>query len=458
MNDKKFSKELKSILFYVLEYGMRNIPFKLSMDALKQPELKREFISKVHKGFMLAQNLIIQNLLLLGKEKAKNKDMIKESNRQQKSKDVIQGLKQDLKRIEYQENVLRKIADTIAWQILNNDITVIRRLYNFSSQVEIYNSNLKHDLQVVEEMFEKDNETFPLITDITSFIQIGDLLIKDRNVIKVVELKEGKVNEEISNMLDEHFEFKCDRKLFFELEEKGEKFQKQFFRYVKQQSTALNSVGIINRGEGTDSQGRKIKIIDDVFYTKHFTETVESMLEKVNKRNYSINYIENCLAIGVYNVSRIPIHTAFEAWKKSIDIDFPTVDIRAFINGSVTHPLFLHPFSLDDKVKLVMGKKVILMSLNINEWLKMFERKNAVVRLLSKKETARLNNTPNHLKAFEYNGQAIEIEHSNIKQIIHDGIFERMFNQFLTPSSAVDFLIQANSAGFSELSEVTKRE
>ncbi|WP_095021983.1 hypothetical protein [Bacillus thuringiensis] len=62
------------------------------------------------------------------------------------------------------------------------------------------------------------------------------------------------------------------------------------------------------------------------------------------------------------------------------------------------------------------------------------------VNTLSKKQTAKINTVPSHSKSFEYNGSAIEIECGEIKQILHDGIFERMFNQFLKPSSAVDFL------------------
>ncbi|PKQ89425.1 hypothetical protein CXK86_20480 [Paenibacillus sp. BGI2013] len=455
MKQKRFQKELKSILFFVLEYGIKSLSFKMTdVDELKRQSQATEFISKVHKGFMQAQNLILQNLLLLGEEKKKTKERIKELNKLREDKDIIQVLKEKVQIIEYQENVLRKVADTIAWQILKSDITVIRRLYNFSAQVEIYNSNLEHDLEVVQEIFETDNERFPLITDITSFIQVGDLLIRDRDKINILELKEGKVNEQISDILKEHLEVQSgERKLYYELENKDDKFRKQFLRYVKQEATALNTIQIINEGEGTDSLGRNIKIIDNVFYTEHFTDTIQSMLEEVNKKNYSINYIEDCLAVGVYNSTKIPMHYAFDAWKKGIGIDFPTVDIRGFFNNPVGHPLFLHPFNIDDKVKLVTGEKLILMSLNIHAWLKKFEGKNVNARLLSKKETAKFNNTPKHSKAFEYNGQAIEIEQGNIKQIVFGGIFERMFNQFQKPSSLVDFISMTLDKGKLEFSE-----
>ncbi|MEH6940020.1 hypothetical protein V7056_19575, partial [Bacillus sp. JJ664] len=80
------------------------------------------------------------------------------------------------------------------------------------------------------------------------------------------------------------------------------------------------------------------------------------------------------------------------------------------------------------------------MSLNAKKWFEILERKNLKVNLLTKKQTAKLNAVPSHSKSFEYNGQAIEIQYEGIKQILHDGMFERMFNQFVTPSSIGEFI------------------
>ncbi|MGR6018033.1 hypothetical protein ACT7CU_00940 [Bacillus paranthracis] len=93
------------------------------------------------------------------------------------------------------------------------------------------------------------------------------------------------------------------------------------------------------------------------------------------------------------------------------------------------------------------------MSLNINKWFKLLEQKDMKVNILSKKQTARLNTVPSHSKSFEYNGRAVEIECGEMKQILHDGIFERMFNQFLKPSSAVDFLKHTFSEGKKNLNK-----
>ncbi|WP_095021985.1 hypothetical protein [Bacillus thuringiensis] len=183
--------------------------------------------------------------------------------------------------------MLRKTADAIAWQLLNNDITTIRRLYKHIPPVEVFNSNLKHDIEVVENIFRENNTTFPLINDLTSFIQIGDLLVRgyDNPELRLMELKEGKVNQEIEQMIGEYNEFPCDRRLYFQLAEKNAKFHKQFNRFIKQQTRALQTTGIINNGMGKDEiTGLDIKISDDVFYTKHFDDDISTMLEDVDKK------------------------------------------------------------------------------------------------------------------------------------------------------------------------------
>ncbi|MBY5228172.1 hypothetical protein ABH61_04935 [Bacillus paranthracis] len=78
MLDNNFNRELKSIIHYIVEYGIKNISFKMdSIDVLRDVNKGKEFISKVHLGFMKAQKLILQNLLLLGKKEVEFRSRLK---------------------------------------------------------------------------------------------------------------------------------------------------------------------------------------------------------------------------------------------------------------------------------------------------------------------------------------------------------------------------------------------
>ncbi|MCG3797043.1 hypothetical protein LT343_27505 [Bacillus toyonensis] len=456
MLDSNFNRDLKTIIHYILDYGIKNVPFKVDSQSLRSDKNQKEFVSKVHLGYMKAQNLIVQNLLLLGDKRRRVKNQIKEYKKGKKEKELIQKYEKDLEIIMYKERILRKVADTVAWALLGNDLTVIRRLYKHIPPVEIFNSNLKHDLEVVEKIFKENNTHFPLMTDITSFIQIGDVLVKDYfgNATQILELKEGRVNEEIEKIIKDYFNNRCDRKFYFELSEKDMKFKKQFERYIKQQQKGLKTTGIINSGKGKDDvTGFDIQILDEVFYTQHFDNIISSMLKEVDKKNYSIRTIDECLIVGVYNSSKIPIHEGFEVWKQGIGIDFPTINLIQFINSPVSFPLFSHPFSIDDKVKLANANKKVLMSLDIKKWFEILESKGLKVKLLTKKQTARMNTVPNHSKAFEYKGQAIEVKYGEVSQILFDGIFERMFNQLVRPSSIGDFIKHGLSKAINQIKQ-----
>lgn len=444
MKKNIFIREVKNTLYYILEYGIKNTTFRSNIyHETNNPEKMKLFVEKVHEGFMAAQKSIIHNLLKLSEEKKNLKYRIKELRRNKVSNEQIQWLEEKYDRARYQELIFRKLADTIAWQLLEQDLTAIRRLYNFASEIDISNSNLDYDVKVAEDIFNDDKTIFPLLTDITSFIQVGDILAKDyfKRQVGILELKEGKVNEKIEEILDSFSKTKCDYMLYRELKDRDKNFSRQFKRYIKQQNKIIKTIDTINKGEGVDySTGFNVKIPDDVFITKHFEDKINKMLQEVDKKNYSITVIDNCLFVGVYNRTNIPIDEAFSAWVKGFQIEFPEVDIIHSCKSPLSYPIFLHPFSIQDKVKLVSGEKCIKLSLDIKKWLELLKEYGINYRWLSRKETARINSRPVPVKAFEINGQAIELEYEGIKETLYDGIFGRMVYQFLTPMSAIEFI------------------
>ena len=62
------------------------------------------------------------------KEQKQIKSDLKQARRNRNS-DSIKKLNELLDKIKYQEMVVRKAMDSIAWQILKYDLTVMRRLY-----------------------------------------------------------------------------------------------------------------------------------------------------------------------------------------------------------------------------------------------------------------------------------------------------------------------------------------
>ena len=142
---------------------------------------------------------------------------MKEANRT-RDKKLIQKYTQDNKILDFKERVLRKLADGIAWQILRANNAV--RRFSISDKLQaIQPSNLRREKYFVDSYNDSNPLSFALLSDITSFIQIGDALIINFNefgTIAMVELKDSEINEKVRTAVDSFYETGgCGRYLHF---------------------------------------------------------------------------------------------------------------------------------------------------------------------------------------------------------------------------------------------------
>lgn len=438
MNDSKFSRELKDLIYFIREYGVQHLSYKLETpDKLfDDSEKSSEFFTKVHKGFFAAQERVIFLLEKILNEQKQRKAALAEARRQRQkvqSEEIVHALR----KAQYQERVLRKVMDSIAWQIFNYDLSTLRRFYCGYEPIDITNSNLQSEISFVEHFMQNNHDGFVLINDLTSFLQIGDVVTMSLNTgIGIVELKEGKENDRVFELVDDVAKAKCTRYLQLRLQNEDENFVKQFRRNVKQIIKSNEVSEILTTGYGTDQlTGQKVRILQDEIQLDTFTEIICSLSKECNKKGYAISVIEECLLIGVYDIEKFPCE-AFELWARGLKIDTPIYDMRSSFYDPLCYPIFLQPFSDTFIVDLILGKKVIKMTIDINKWLNPLKDEGFNVRRLSKKETGRINSKmKGSNKIFDIKGQGIEIEKNGIKIEVGQGIFSRMFTAFNTPSS-----------------------
>lgn len=120
--------------------------------------------------------------------------------------------------------------------------------------------------------FNENRQNFALLTDITSFIQIGDVLCSDTDKDGdrrwyLVELKEGAANHKVLRVIEGHDN---DDKL-------DKKYLDQMQRILKQGKKAINALSVIKEGSGVDALGDKVKIIDSMDFEKDF------FLDRINE-------------------------------------------------------------------------------------------------------------------------------------------------------------------------------
>lgn len=440
MKDKLFYKNMRQILYYINEYGIKKKKYNFN-----NPSDTKEFIENVHHGFYLAQKdiiFIMQKVLIKKKEM---KEHIVEANKIH-DKDKIKEYNILLEKIRWKENVLRSCADSIGWIILRQELSTIRRFYKLNEPIDISDSNFESVLSIVEKIYQENHLSFPLICDITTIFQVGDIICFDylNHDYKIIEVKEGKENEKIKEIINNYSNNGCDYFLMQSLKQENEKFRKQFIRFVKQHQEMGLTSGLLNNDSGKEiikGKERNVTLIEgnEPIYT--YNEILSKLLNDVNTKNYSISCVDKCLLIAIYNNSKIPMERAFEAWARPLEPTFPIWDSRMSINTPLARPIYLYDISISDKLALTFGQKSIKMCLIFDEWIKLLEDNGIICKLLTIKQTNKLiANLIQYEKPFLYDGKALQLTYNNYEILLYDGILARIFSEHIRPVSTVNML------------------
>ena len=435
MNDTKLIRELKEIIYYIRQYGIDHVNESIE-NILANEALMTEFHIQVHKGFYIAQEKVLHLLpKLLNEQKPIKKELA--DARRQRNKNQSTLLMNALKKAEYKECVVRKSMDAIAWQLFNYELSTLRRLFCNEEPIDITDSNIESEITFVSQFQRSTPTGFALISDLTSFVQIGDIVTRIPNdSLRLIELKEGAVNEKVFQLIGETMQNSCPKYLAKRLSNENPSFVKHFERTVKQVVKDTSTCNTINAGTGIDhASGLHVQIIEGDTTPDTFSTVMHNLSVEYHKKGYSFAAIQECLIIGVYEISRFPCE-AFDIWAKELDIKDPIFDLRQSFYDPLGYPIYLHPFSETFIADVITGNIVVRMAVNTEQWLKMLETAGCKIRQLSKKETARLkakSKASNTL--YEREGQGIEIEKDGSKIYLGQGIFSKMFTNFFTPLS-----------------------
>lgn len=454
MNARKFERELKTLIYYVREYGIQHLSFSPSELSRIHDDnaVAEEFMTQVHKGFYFAQERVIELLKKVINEQKAAKRGIAEARRL-RNKSAEQTLQEKLDAAHYQECVLRRIIDSIVWTLCGFEFSTIRRLYMEQEPIDITDSNLDSELSFLESYKQSHPTGFALISDLSMIVQLGDVITKDiSDGTGIVELKEGRVNRRVFDILQEYGENRCDHYLASVLSEEGKKFSEQFFRNIKQMRKDMLAVNIINEGQGEDPQsGKHITVVDGTVELSTFDTVFLDVIKQASKKGSACQTVQGCLTIAAYDATRPmtftgqPNEALSDRPQKNIkkdekDTTIRSMDLRQTLISPTTRPLFLCPLPESYMVDIAMERKIVKFYLNVPLWLQMFEEQGFSVRLLGKKETARMKQQADHgTQILELNGQAVEIQKGAYKSLLGEGVLARMFTCLNTPLSMVDY-------------------
>ena len=454
MNSQKFERELKKLIYYVREYGIQHLSFHPSELSRIHDDhtVAEEFTMQVHKGFYFAQEQVIELLRKVINEQKKAKRNLAEARRN-RDKEKERNLQEKRDTAHYQECILRRVIDAIVWTLCGFDLSTIRRLYMEQEPIDITDSNLNSELSFLESYKQSHPSGFALISDLSMIVQVGDIITKDiSDGTGIVELKEGRVNKRVFEILNEYGENHCDHYLASVLSEEGKKVSEQFFRSVKQMHKDMLAVNIINEGQGEDPQsGEQVTIVESSLELATFNPVFLDVIKQASKTGRASQTIQGCLTIVAYDIAH-PVSLTAQPndapserplkgkQKNEEDNTIRSMDLRQTLIDPTTRPLFLCPLPESYIVDIAMERKIVKFYLSVPLWLQMFENQGFTVRMLGKKETARMKQQGNRgTQILEVNGQAVEIQKGAYKTLLGEGLLSRMFTCLNTPLAMVDY-------------------
>jgi hypothetical protein len=469
--DLEFEKEIREIYYYITRYGIE----KVDHVNLGNTQSQEKFINECHKGYSIAQERILENLLGLERVLIDKNCQLKRSRRKRDSKE-IHRLEIEIYSTKFRILVFHNLADTLAWILIDEQKYIARRLYLGKPCVRLLNSNIESVRKASNEL-NKNGLRFALISDLTSFIQIGDLCVIDFNEgtgrIELVEVKEGKMNEICLNFIDSFINTKCPRSMYYFYQQYGEKTLEQVLRVLKQLEKGSQAIDILKEGQGEDYQtGLKIKIPDEPLKLEFYDDFLLKGICKAKEKGWYYGTFDGCIWIGVYlpgvfpdpsivfrlaclaDISHIkenPIEKISEQEDKILP--YPIADIKQGFYIPLAIPLFLRNIPLEYILDIIMGRIQILLYFDFDVWFKIAENVGIKGKLSTRKQAAKQKRAIKDLMCVKNRIPMLEVD--GREMYVGDGILVRVLFDGITPKSALSFFrnkeedgsVQKNDSG-----------
>ena len=452
-NEPTFEDAIAEIADLAFAYGIRKVGGLDPREA--SPEQTKRFLEACHEGYALAQHRLVEEL---GRVEAATRAMkrIQKEARRQREREKSEAAARLLENLHYQEMALRTIANGLAWVMLRDQRWVVRRLYQGRAPTALSAANLESVIREAGRI-NQDPRNFALITDLTSCVQLGDLLVidfsRDPGIIYCIELKEGQKNCEILQFLDSFGRTGCPRAACFFAEEQGEAGLKQAQRIARQQIRAAEAMKILETGEGVDPMSSKpIRIPDKIFQHETYDAELEALVEGARINGENVAVLEDCLWVGAYDAGQAvfpslmfkdhlhhvllkrqdcllpesPSDVTEELLQKQV-VPYPIADLRQAIITPTSRPLFLRELSRQTIIDLVLGRVLVYIYLDLDRFLARSQTRGLGGRWQTRRERGRIKpegyfRPVGKAPAFERAGRTVFMGDGLIVKMVFDGI------------------------------------
>ena len=370
-----FKDRLREITDFALRHASNNLP---PLGPHSSEEDIQAYFRKVWEGWKWAQACITEDLVYihisrtalqrLGKEARENHDQSKANS-----------LGIAVKNLNHQEAILRMIANSMVWTMFLMERWKVRWLWTAKPRVPI--NSIGPGTSLFVDDINASPDSVALMTDITSLVGVGDVLIVDFSQGRrpvIVELKSGATNSRIVSLVEEH-DADIEKVPPHTLEEIGPHGRKHFERVVRQTQRAQNFESIVSDDTGKDPEtGAHFQNIGtEVMDLDTYDPALDKLMSAAAKAGSVIECIDGCLWMGVYYLPSLQD----QPWRnfrqdvadRGASGQFRVWNVQEASMHPRMQPIFLREMSPESILDILLGDALVLAYI---DWDAFFQQAN----------------------------------------------------------------------------------
>jgi hypothetical protein len=407
-------------LFELSAQGSKPLWDELKSGNIKEDsDLRARFFSSCHAGMRGAQKKIVEII---------------------QSNEVL---------TDSQTVLYRGVADSMAWQMIGNQLCYARRFYKEHKPVNLKQSNFDSVVLAADQSDSKDPGSFSLISDLTTFVQVGDLLtMGSLGGLTIAEVKEGRKNHEIMEFMKFFAESGCPRSFQYFAQQHGDSGVKQLERMSRQMERMGHLTEVMTKGRSLDPDtNQKIYIPEETVYMPTWDEELNGVLDASDSKGWALDVVDDCLFIGSYSKDTMlgKGNGVFNLWfdESGGTAHCPRVRLLDCMTHPLAPPVFNWNISDEHKFDILFGRKNICIGLNISAFLKKLEEVGFKVRYASNKEASKLDQQG--FPPYRHDGKAIYIGNDKQEMALMDGVLLRVLFHTQSPVGTIQAILNSES-------------
>lgn len=388
------------------------------------------------------------------------------------------------------ELIIRKIADCIAVQMLQDQTHIMRRLCIHDRAPGLDMKTIRAALLEAKRLNMESRQTFALLADLTTFIHVADILRVDGRIerkLSLIELKSGRVNEVLLAALGN---YKPDAESVSRIAGDPtiqERYKKQAVRMMKQKIRVHRAERFIVKDEGIDPRlGVPLLLSGPMIYTQPFDEFIAQLCASAAGSGHGAGTVDWCFHIGAGHAAtreeatnrafaalNHAVATAYQkqaegfadvqgevlaAVGEDTDDNFTLIDLFANnLHSIATRPFLLWGIGRSHLADLISGNTVLVAVFDLKWFVWLARREGVGVAFASRLESEEMKATFGAINIMTWGHKAITYPYGDAKMYFTSGLFSRIANDLMRPGQLIQEMLLPKPGQVSELESWVRR-